>query len=155
MVNAQRRVHKLGADAARGQKRQRQEFPSWLSGQRTQLVSMRTRVQSLALLSGLRIWCCCELWCRPAATAPIRPLAWDPPYAAGAALKRQKMKRKGRLWPPEPEETAVGENPPIGAGASLERSRQPGAGRTLGRSTPQRHCPPRRHPRQVPYHWLE
>ena len=30
------------------------------------------------------------LWCRPAATAPIRPLAWEPPYAAGAALKRQK-----------------------------------------------------------------
>ena len=21
------------------------------------------------------------LWCRPAATAPIRPLAWEPPYA--------------------------------------------------------------------------
>ena len=21
------------------------------------------RVQSVALLSGLRIWCCCELWC--------------------------------------------------------------------------------------------
>ena len=30
------------------------------------------------------------LWCRPAAVAPIRPLAWEPPYAAGAALKRQK-----------------------------------------------------------------
>ena len=29
-------------------------------------------------------------WHRPAATAPIRPLAWEPPYAAGAALKRQK-----------------------------------------------------------------
>ena len=28
------------------------------------------------------------LWRRPAATAPIRPLAWEPPYAAGAALKR-------------------------------------------------------------------
>ena len=28
------------------------------------------------------------LWCRPVATAPIRPLAWEPPYAAGAALKR-------------------------------------------------------------------
>ena len=27
------------------------------------------------------------LWCRPAATAPIRPLAWEPPYAAGVALK--------------------------------------------------------------------
>ena len=25
----------------------------------------------------------------PAAVAPIRPLAWEPPYATGAALKRQ------------------------------------------------------------------
>ena len=34
---------------------------------------------------------------RPTATAPIRPLAWDPLYAAGAALgkdKRQKEKKK-------------------------------------------------------------
>ena len=30
------------------------------------------------------------LWCRPAAVAPIRPLAWEPPYAAGTALKRKK-----------------------------------------------------------------
>ena len=30
------------------------------------------------------------LWRRPAATAPIRPLAWEPLYAAGAALKRTK-----------------------------------------------------------------
>ena len=34
------------------------------------------------------------LWCRPMATAPIRPLAWEHPYAAGAALKRQKKKKK-------------------------------------------------------------
>ena len=34
------------------------------------------------------------LWCRPAAAAPIGPLAWEPPYAAGAALKRQKDKNK-------------------------------------------------------------
>ena len=49
------------------------------------------------------------LWCRLVATAPIRPLAWEPPYAAGAALeiatttttkdkktkdKRQKKKKK-------------------------------------------------------------
>ena len=27
---------------------------------------------------------------RPAAAAPIRPLAWEPPYAAGAALNRRK-----------------------------------------------------------------
>ena len=34
------------------------------------------------------------LWLRPrlAATVPIRPLAWEPPYASGAALKRQKNK---------------------------------------------------------------
>ena len=31
---------------------------------------------------------------RPAATARIRPLAWDPPYAACVALKRQKKKKK-------------------------------------------------------------
>ena len=30
------------------------------------------------------------LWCRPAATAPIRPLAWVLPYAVGEALKRRK-----------------------------------------------------------------
>ena len=34
------------------------------------------------------------LWCRPAATAPTGPLAWEPPYAAGAALKKQKKKKE-------------------------------------------------------------
>ena len=29
------------------------------------------------------------LWCRPAAVAPIGPLAWKLPYASGVALKRQ------------------------------------------------------------------
>ena len=33
------------------------------------------------------------LWHRPAATAPIGPLAWKLPYAVGAALKRQKKKK--------------------------------------------------------------
>ena len=28
------------------------------------------------------------LWRRPVATAPIGPLAWEPPYASGVALKR-------------------------------------------------------------------
>ena len=69
---------------------------------------MRLWVWSLALLSGLRIqhavicvgrrcgldpallW----LWRRLAATAPIRPLAWEPPYAEGVAPKRQKTKKK-------------------------------------------------------------
>ena len=33
------------------------------------------------------------LWCRPASTAPIRPRAWEPLYAAGAALKRQYINK--------------------------------------------------------------
>ena len=33
-------------------------------------------------------------WLWPAATAPSRPLAWEPPYAVGGALKRQKTKNK-------------------------------------------------------------
>ena len=36
------------------------------------------------------LWLCC----RPVATAPIRPLAWEPLYAAGVALKREKIKIK-------------------------------------------------------------
>ena len=33
------------------------------------------------------------LWRRPAATAPIGPLAWEPPYALGAALKSKQKKK--------------------------------------------------------------
>ena len=32
------------------------------------------------------------LWRRPVTTVPIRPLAWEPPYAAGAALEKAKNK---------------------------------------------------------------
>ena len=32
------------------------------------------------------------LWCRLAATAQIRLLAWEPPYAMGTALKSKKKK---------------------------------------------------------------
>ena len=46
----------------------------------------RTRSSDLALM---------QLWRRPAAVAPIRPLAWEPPYAVGVALKsKNKQKRK-------------------------------------------------------------
>ena len=77
---------------------------------RIQLGTMKLRVRSLALLSGLGIQCCCELWCRLVATAPIRPLAWEPPYAAGAALemakrqKKEKKEKKSSRWVvPKPE----------------------------------------------------
>ena len=31
---------------------------------------------------------------RPAAVAPIQHLAWEPPYAVGAAQKKKKKKKK-------------------------------------------------------------
>ena len=34
------------------------------------------------------------LWRRPAATAPIRPLAWESLYAAGEALEKAKSQKK-------------------------------------------------------------
>ena len=34
------------------------------------------------------------LWRRLAATAPIRPLAWEPPHATGAAQKMAKSQKK-------------------------------------------------------------
>ena len=45
------------------------------------------------------------LWRRPATTALIRPLAWEPPYAMGAALKRQKKKKKRPRNSPTPSAT--------------------------------------------------
>ena len=66
------------------------------------LGTMRFRVWSLASLSGLRIyelWSCRRgldlallwLWCRPAAIAPIGPLAWE---CLECGLKNQKKKKK-------------------------------------------------------------
>ena len=65
---------------------------------------MRMWLQSLASFSGLRssiamscgvgcrqlvLW----LWCMLAVAALIWPLAWEPPYARGVALKRPKKER--------------------------------------------------------------
>ena len=47
------------------------------------------------------------LWCRLAAVTSILPLAWEPPYATGLALKKdktKKTKKKQRLISPEQEE---------------------------------------------------
>ena len=40
------------------------ELPIVVQWKRIRLGTMRLSVQFLALLSGLRIWCCPELWCR-------------------------------------------------------------------------------------------
>ena len=39
------------------------------------------------------------LFCRPAATALIQPLAWELPYAVGAALKKKDKKAKQNKKP--------------------------------------------------------
>ena len=36
------------------------------------------------------LWLCC----RPAAVAPIRPLAWEPPHGMGAAQKDKGQKKR-------------------------------------------------------------
>ena len=69
---------------------------------RISLASMRTQFQPLAFLTSVTVSCgvggrCgsdLQLlwpWHKPAAAAPFRPLAWEPPYAVSAALKRQKI----------------------------------------------------------------
>ena len=67
---------------------------------------MRLWVRSLPLLCGLTIRRChgvghrlgsdpelLWIWCRRVATAPMRPLAWEPPYAVGAALEKVKRQK--------------------------------------------------------------
>ena len=87
---------------------------------------MRLKVQSLALLSGLRTQHCPELWSRlqmqfgscvavalayldlawlwrwhrPVATALIRPVAWEPPYATGMALKKKTKRHTHKKFYP-------------------------------------------------------
>ena len=85
------------------------EFPLRHSG--IWLVSMRTRVWSLASLSGLGLWHCHScirgrrhsldplflwLWWRLAAIALIQPLPWGLPYAAPLALKNKQTNKKAK-----------------------------------------------------------
>ena len=55
----------------------------WESG-----IAMSCGVGRRCSLDLVLLW----LWCRPAATALLWPLAWELPYAAGVALKSQKKK---------------------------------------------------------------
>ena len=77
----------------------------------TNLRTMGLLVRSLALLSALRssvamscrarrcgsdpkwLW----LWRKPAATALIRPLGWEAPYATGAAIKGKRQEKKKEI----------------------------------------------------------
>jgi len=48
------------------------------------------------------------LWHRPVATAPIQPLAWEPPYAAGAALEKAKRQKNKKPKTKEPKHNLLG-----------------------------------------------
>ena len=86
------------------------ELPLWLF---TVVINSTSIHEDLGLIPGLTQWVkypgCREpgighrrssdpallwLWCRPAAAAPIRPLAWELLYAARTALKKAKKKKK-------------------------------------------------------------
>ena len=87
------------------------EVPVVVQWKRIRLRTINFQVWPLASLSGLGsgvavscgvghrcgshpalLW----LWCRLAATGPIQPLAWEPPYATGAAPKKKKKKERER-----------------------------------------------------------
>ena len=63
------------------------------------LIELRTRhglQEDAGSIPGLTRWvkdlALLWLWCRPAAVAPMWPLAWELPYAADAALKIKQIK---------------------------------------------------------------
>ena len=86
------------------------EFSLWLNGLRTlhsvgddagSIPGLTRWVKNLVSSKAEMVGCRCGLdpallwlWCRLAAAAPISPLAWELPYAAGGALK---SKRKNKL----------------------------------------------------------
>ena len=49
------------------------------------------------------------LWCRPAAVALIGPRAWEPPNAAGAALKRKNNNSDNTIKIKEKEKRVKGD----------------------------------------------
>ena len=53
------------------------------------------------------------LWCRPAAMALMRPLAWEPPYTAGAA--QEMAKRQNKTKQPISLDTLLPEHVPVAA----------------------------------------
>ena len=62
------------------------------------------------------------LWRRLVAIAPIPPLAWELPYAASAALKRQKTKNKQTKKKPKEYKKKERKKNPTAAARVLEEA---------------------------------
>ena len=80
-----------------------QEPPSELGSRSSHCGEVETNLtrnhEASGLIHSLAQWVkdpvlCRELWCR--SQMWLRPLAWEPPYATGVALKRQKTKETNR-----------------------------------------------------------
>ena len=75
------------------------EFLLWLSRLGTWLVSMRIQIWSLALLSGSRIWCCGDLWHRPAAEHHSTPRLETSICCRCSPKKQKKEKNLIKVMP--------------------------------------------------------
>ena len=63
--------------------------------------------QQIKDLAACGIGCRCSsdpvlLWYRPAAVVLIQPLAWEPPYAMGEALRRKEKSQQQKTSLPKP-----------------------------------------------------
>ena len=63
-----------------------------LSGLRIPLIAASCHVGCGCIWNPALLW----LWHRLAAAGPMRPLAWELPYATGAAIKKKKNKKQNK-----------------------------------------------------------